>query len=134
MAAPKAKLLGGKAAKDVTLDEAIFGAEPNANLVHETVRAELNARRAGTRGAKTTPPPVNCGARMVPARARPVPFWRHGFARPPETRPRVFAPRVPARRAFSSARTVSWTRFAFGSAPKTASSSVTSFAALPPRT
>jgi large subunit ribosomal protein L4 len=53
MAAPKAKLLGGKAAKDVTLDEAIFGAEPNANLVHETVRAELNARRAGTRGAKT---------------------------------------------------------------------------------
>lgn len=53
MAALKAKLLGGSAAKDVTLDEAIFGAEPNANLVHETVRAELNARRAGTRGAKT---------------------------------------------------------------------------------
>jgi len=53
MAAPKAKLLGGKAAKDVTLDEAIFAAEVNANLVHETVRAELNARRAGTRGAKT---------------------------------------------------------------------------------
>ena len=53
MAAPKAKLLGGDAAKDVTLDEAIFAAEVNANLVHETVRAELNARRAGTRGAKT---------------------------------------------------------------------------------
>jgi len=53
VAAPKAKLLGGKTAKDVTLDEAIFAAEVNANLVHETVRAELNARRAGTRGAKT---------------------------------------------------------------------------------
>ena len=53
MAAPKAKLLGGKAAKDVALDEAIFAADVNANLVHETVRAELNARRAGTRGAKT---------------------------------------------------------------------------------
>ena len=53
MAAPKAKLVGGKTAKDVALDEAVFGAEPNANLVHETVRAELNARRAGTRGAKT---------------------------------------------------------------------------------
>jgi large subunit ribosomal protein L4 len=53
MAAPKAKLLGGNAAKDVALDEAIFAAEVNANLVHETVRAELNARRAGTRGAKT---------------------------------------------------------------------------------
>ena len=53
MAAPTAKLIGGKTAKDVTLDEAIFAAEVNANLVHETVRAELNARRAGTRGAKT---------------------------------------------------------------------------------
>jgi large subunit ribosomal protein L4 len=53
MAAPKAKLLGGKSAKEVTLDEAVFAAEVNANLVHETVRAELNARRAGTRGAKT---------------------------------------------------------------------------------
>jgi large subunit ribosomal protein L4 len=53
MAAPKAQLLGGKAAKDVTLDEAIFAVEVNADLVHETVRAELNARRAGTRGAKT---------------------------------------------------------------------------------
>jgi large subunit ribosomal protein L4 len=53
MAAPKAKLVGGSSAKDVTLDEAIFAAEVNANLVHETVRAELNARRAGTRGAKT---------------------------------------------------------------------------------
>ena len=53
MAAPKANLLGGKAAKDIALDEAVFAAEVNANLVHETVRAELNARRAGTRGAKT---------------------------------------------------------------------------------
>jgi large subunit ribosomal protein L4 len=53
MAAPKAKLVGGKTVKDVALDEVVFAAEPNANLVHETVRAELNARRAGTRGAKT---------------------------------------------------------------------------------
>ena len=53
MATPKAKLLGGKAAKDVTLDAEVFGAEVKPHLVHETVRAELNARRAGTRGAKT---------------------------------------------------------------------------------
>ena len=53
MAAPKATLLGGKAAKDVTLDAEIFGADVKPHLVHETVRAELNARRAGTRGAKT---------------------------------------------------------------------------------
>ena len=53
MAAPKAKLVGGNAAKDVTLDAEIFGAEVKPHLLHETVRAELNARRAGTRGAKT---------------------------------------------------------------------------------
>jgi large subunit ribosomal protein L4 len=53
MAAPKAKLLGGSAAKDVTLAAEIFGAEVKPHLLHETVRAELNARRAGTRGAKT---------------------------------------------------------------------------------
>ena len=53
MAAPKAKLVGGSAAKDVTLDAEIFGAEVKPHLLHETVRAELNARRAGTRGAKT---------------------------------------------------------------------------------
>src|ERR1041385_8969572 len=82
-------------------------------------------------GAKATPPPVNCGARIVPARARPVPFWRHGFERPPATRPRDFEPRVPARSAFSSARTVSCTRCAFTSTPKMDSSSVTSFALVP---
>ena len=53
MAAPKASVVGAAAAKDVTLDAEIFGAEVKPHLVHETVRAELNARRAGTRGAKT---------------------------------------------------------------------------------
>ena len=53
MAAPKAKLVGGSSAKDVALDAEIFGADVKPHLVHETVRAELNARRAGTRGAKT---------------------------------------------------------------------------------
>ena len=53
MAAPKAPLLGGSAKKDVTLEAEIFGAEVKPHLVHETVRAELNAHRAGTRGAKS---------------------------------------------------------------------------------
>jgi len=53
MAAPKAKLIGGSSAKDVSLDAEVFGADVKPHLVHETVRAELNARRAGTRGAKT---------------------------------------------------------------------------------
>jgi large subunit ribosomal protein L4 len=53
MAAPKAKVVGGSSAKDVTLEAEVFGVEVKPHLVHETVRAELNARRAGTRGAKT---------------------------------------------------------------------------------
>ena len=43
----------GKETKQVTLDDAIFGAEIKPHLVHEAVRAELNAARAGTRGAKS---------------------------------------------------------------------------------
>jgi large subunit ribosomal protein L4 len=53
MAAPKAPLLGGKAAKEVSLEESIFGAEVKPHLVHEAVRAEMNARRQGTRAAKS---------------------------------------------------------------------------------
>ena len=53
MAAPKAPLLGSSARKDVTLEAEIFAAEVKPHLVHETVRAELNAHRAGTRGAKS---------------------------------------------------------------------------------
>ena len=36
--APKASVLGG--GSDVSLDEAVFGAEVKAHLVHEAVRAE----------------------------------------------------------------------------------------------
>jgi large subunit ribosomal protein L4 len=43
----------GKETKQVTLDDAVFGAEIKPHLVHEAVRAELNAARAGTRGAKS---------------------------------------------------------------------------------
>jgi large subunit ribosomal protein L4 len=55
MAAPKAPVLdakGGKA-KDVSLDEAIFAVEVKPHLVHEAVRAELNAQRAGTFATKS---------------------------------------------------------------------------------
>ena len=54
-AAPKAPLLDGtgKASKQVSLDGAVFAAEIKTHLVHEAVRAELNANRAGTRGAKS---------------------------------------------------------------------------------
>ena len=51
MAAPKAPTLGGS--KQVSLEEAVFAAEVKPHLVHEAVRAELNAQRAGTRAAKS---------------------------------------------------------------------------------
>jgi large subunit ribosomal protein L4 len=50
MAAKKAPVLGGGT---VTLDSAAFEAPFNMGLVHETVRAELNARRRGTAATKT---------------------------------------------------------------------------------
>lgn len=55
MAAPKAPLLdaGGKRSKDLTLQASVFGVEVRPHLVHETVRAELNSRRAGTHSIKT---------------------------------------------------------------------------------
>jgi len=47
---PRAQKLGGG---DVALDDAAFTAKFNGPLVHETVRAELNALRQGTSATKT---------------------------------------------------------------------------------
>jgi large subunit ribosomal protein L4 len=47
---PSAPKLGGG---EVTLDDVAFGAKFNGPLVHETVRAELNALRRGTASTKT---------------------------------------------------------------------------------
>ena len=47
---PRATRLGGG---DVALDDAAFTAKFNGPLVHETVRAELNALRQGTAATKT---------------------------------------------------------------------------------
>jgi large subunit ribosomal protein L4 len=49
---PDAPVLGA-AKKKVELDETAFGAKFNGPLVHESVRAELNARRRGTHATKT---------------------------------------------------------------------------------
>jgi large subunit ribosomal protein L4 len=46
-----APILGGT--KKAKLDDAAFGAPFNEPLVHESVRAELNARRQGTHATKT---------------------------------------------------------------------------------
>ena len=84
MAAPKAPLLdgGGKAAKEVTLEAEIFGAEVKPHLLHETVRAELNARRAGTRGAKSRG--LVSGGRAKPWRQKGTGRARAGTIRAPQ--------------------------------------------------
>jgi len=84
VAAPKAPLLdgGGKAAKQVTLEAEIFGAEVKPHLVHETVRAELNARRAGTRGAKSRG--LVSGGRAKPWRQKGTGRARAGTIRAPQ--------------------------------------------------
>jgi large subunit ribosomal protein L4 len=48
-----APILGAAKSKKVKLDETAFGARFNGPLVHESVRAELNARRQGTASTKT---------------------------------------------------------------------------------
>src|SRR5215210_4058512 len=82
MAEPKAKLLGGNHVADVALDARIFGADVKPHLVHETVRAELNARRAGTRGAKTRG--LVSGGRAKPWRQKGTGRARAGTIRAPQ--------------------------------------------------
>jgi large subunit ribosomal protein L4 len=53
MAAPKAQVLGGAKSAKADLDATVFGEKFHMSLVHETVRAELNARRRGTSSTKT---------------------------------------------------------------------------------
>jgi large subunit ribosomal protein L4 len=53
MAAPKAQVLGGAKSAKADLDATVFGEKFHMSLVHEAVRAELNARRAGTSSTKS---------------------------------------------------------------------------------
>lgn len=48
-----ARILGGSASSKVKLDDAAFAVEFNGPLVHESVRAEMAARRQGTHSTKT---------------------------------------------------------------------------------
>jgi large subunit ribosomal protein L4 len=80
VAAPKAPVLGGTA-KDVSLEESVFGAEIKAHLVHEAVRAEQNARRQGTRAAKSRG--LVAGGRSKPWRQKGTGRARAGTTRAP---------------------------------------------------
>jgi large subunit ribosomal protein L4 len=81
MAAPKAPLLGASAKKDVALEESVFAADVKPHVVHETVRAELNAGRQGTRAAKSRG--LVAGGRSKPWRQKGTGRARAGTTRAP---------------------------------------------------
>ena len=81
MAAPKAPVLGGSKAQDVSLEESVFAVELKPHLVHETVRAELNAARAGTKGTKSRG--LVAGGRSKPWRQKGTGRARAGTTRAP---------------------------------------------------
>jgi large subunit ribosomal protein L4 len=71
-------MLGG-AKKDVSLEERIFAAEVKPHLVHETVRAEQNARRASSKSVKTRG--MVAGGRSKPWRQKGTGRARTGTTR-----------------------------------------------------
>ena len=76
----KAPVLGSKT--EATVDEAVFGAEVKAHLVHEAVRAEANAHRQGTRAAKSRG--MVSGGRAKPWRQKGTGRARQGTTRAPQ--------------------------------------------------
>jgi large subunit ribosomal protein L4 len=99
----------GKKAKDASLDDAIFAGEIKPHLVHETVRAELNAQRAGTAATKSRG--LVSGGRAKPWRQKGTGRARQGTIRAPQFEggghafaksPRSFTQKV-NRKAFRSA-------------------------------
>jgi large subunit ribosomal protein L4 len=82
MAAPTAPVLGAETAKDVSLDETVFGVEIKPHLVHEAVRAELNEHRQGTKASKSRG--LVSGGRAKPWRQKGTGRARQGTTRAPQ--------------------------------------------------
>ena len=84
MAAPKAPLLDGtgKKSKDVTLTAEVFGVDVKPHLIHEAVRAEGAAARAGTQAAKSRG--LVSGGRAKPWRQKGTGRARAGTTRAPQ--------------------------------------------------
>ena len=80
--AVKAPVLGGTKARQVSLEESVFAAEVKPHLVHETVRAEMNAARAGTQGGKSRG--LVAGGRSKPWRQKGTGRARAGTTRAPQ--------------------------------------------------
>jgi large subunit ribosomal protein L4 len=84
VASPKAPILdaAGKKSKDATLEEAVFGADVKPHLVHEAVRAEQNAQRAGSHAVKSRG--LVAGGRGKPWRQKGTGRARAGTTRAPQ--------------------------------------------------
>lgn len=89
-------------AKKTTLDEAVFGIEPNQAVLHQVVTAQLAARRAGTQSTKTRAEVRGGGAK--PWKQKGTGRARQGSIRSPQWRgggvalgpkPRSYAQRTP---------------------------------------
>jgi large subunit ribosomal protein L4 len=78
---PKAPVLGSAKQQEVSLEASVFAVDVNTHLLHETVRAELNAARAGTRGSKTRG--LVAGGRSKPWRQKGTGRARAGTTRAP---------------------------------------------------
>ena len=81
-ASVKAPVLGGAKAREASLEAEVFGADVRPHLVHETVRAEMNASRAGTRGGKSRG--LVAGGRSKPWRQKGTGRARAGTTRAPQ--------------------------------------------------
>jgi len=83
MAAPKAPVLSATgASKEASLDASVFGGEVKPHLVHEAVRAEQAAQRAGTFASKSRG--LVSGGRSKPWRQKGTGRARAGTTRAPQ--------------------------------------------------
>jgi large subunit ribosomal protein L4 len=80
-APPKAPVLGGAKQQELSLETSVFAVDVKPHLLHETVRAELNAARAGTRGGKSRG--LVAGGRSKPWRQKGTGRARAGTTRAP---------------------------------------------------
>ena len=76
-----ATVVGGDSARELTLEDAVFAAEVKPHLVHEAVRAEQAAARAGTRAVKSRG--LVSGGRTKPWRQKGTGRARAGTTRSP---------------------------------------------------
>lgn len=101
VSAPR-KSQGGESLGDVSLDSATFGRDPNGAVLHQVVKAQLAARRAGTQSTKDREE-VRGGGRK-PFRQKGTGNARQGSTRSPlwpgggvalGPKPRSYAQRTP---------------------------------------